>query len=84
MTRKETLKIIYNAKETHFASLGRKLSNPTIGLKAYWSILNKIINNKKMTNITSPAGKWNFCQKFPDQSGYIQRSFCTAVLGSCK
>ena len=51
VTRNETSKIITDAKETYFASLGRKLSNPAIGLKVYWSTLNKIINKKKMTNI---------------------------------
>ena len=51
VTRNETYKMITDAKETYFASLGRKLSNPTIGLEVYWSTLNKIINNKKMTNI---------------------------------
>ena len=51
VTRNETSKIITGAKETYFASLGRKLSNPKIGLKVYWSTLNKIINKKKMTNI---------------------------------
>ena len=49
--RNETSKIITDAKETYFASLGRKLSNPAIGLKVYWSTFNKIINKKKMTNI---------------------------------
>ena len=51
VTRNETSKIITDSKETYFSFLGCKLSNPTIGLKAYLSTLNKIINEKKMTNI---------------------------------
>ena len=43
--------MITAAKENYFSSLGRKQSDPSIGVKAYWTILNKIINNKKMTNI---------------------------------
>ena len=39
------------AKDNYFASLGRKLSNPAIGIKTYWSTLNKIVNKKKATNI---------------------------------
>ena len=52
MTRNETSKIITDANETYFASLGRKLSNASIGLKVYWSTLNKIIDKKKMINIS--------------------------------
>ena len=37
LTRNETSKILTDAKETYFASLGHKLSNPTIGLKVYWT-----------------------------------------------
>ena len=39
------------AKDNVFASLGRKLSNPAIGIKTYWSTLNKIVSKKKATNI---------------------------------
>ena len=39
------------ANDNYFASLGRKLSNPAIGIKTYWSTLNKIVNKKKVTNI---------------------------------
>ena len=40
MTRNETSKIVSDAKEIYFASLGCKPSNPTIGLKACWSTIN--------------------------------------------
>ena len=43
--------MITTAKDNYFASLGRKLSNPAIGIKTYWSTLNKIVNKKKATNI---------------------------------
>ena len=36
VTRNETSKIVTDAKETYFASLRSKLSNPTIGLKVYF------------------------------------------------
>ena len=37
-------RVLTDAKETYFASLRPKLSNPAIDLKVYWSTLNKIIN----------------------------------------
>ena len=43
--------MITDANETNFTSLGCQISNPMIGLKTYRSTLNKIINNKKITNI---------------------------------
>ena len=43
--------MITAAKENYFSSLGRKQSDPSVGVKAYWTTLNKVINNKKMTNI---------------------------------
>ena len=49
--RNETSRMIKAAKDNYFSSLGRKLSDPSIGVKAYWTTLNKVINNKKMTNI---------------------------------
>ena len=51
LTRNETSKIIRDARENYFACLGRKLSDPSVGIKTYWSTLNKIVNKKKTTNI---------------------------------
>ena len=46
-----TSQMITSAKEKYFLKLGQKLSDPTNGVKAYWSTLNKIINRNKVTNI---------------------------------
>ena len=43
--------MIRTAKDNYFASMDRKLSNRAIGIKTYWSTLNKIVNKKKATNI---------------------------------
>ena len=64
MTRNETSKIISDAKETYFVSLGRKLSNPTIGLKACWSTINEIMDKKNMTNIHPPLENGIFATNF--------------------
>ncbi len=43
--------MIQKAKEDHYASIGRKLSDPSFGIKAYWSALNRLISGKKSLNI---------------------------------
>ena len=49
--RNETSRLITNAKENYFSTMGRKLSDPDQGIKAYWAILNRLINKKKTLNI---------------------------------
>ena len=46
MVRNKTSAMITNTKDNYFTFLGRKLSKPATGLKAYWATLNKIINKK--------------------------------------
>ena len=50
MIRNETSRMITD-KENYFLTLGRKLSNPTIGPETYWTTLNRVINKKETTNI---------------------------------
>ena len=64
MIPNETSRMITDAKENYFSTLGRKLSNPALGLKTYWTTLNRIINKKETTNIPP----WNICHKFPEES----------------
>ena len=45
--RNETSRLITKAKENYFSTMGRKLSDPAQGIKAYWAILNRLINKKK-------------------------------------
>ena len=47
---KNTRKII-ESKKKNYSKLGKKLSDPHIGVKSHWSILNKLIHKKKFTNI---------------------------------
>ena len=49
--RNQTSSKITQAKDEYFPSLGKKLSDPTHGVKSYWTTLNKIINKKKFSNI---------------------------------
>ena len=49
--RNETSKLIAKAKENYFLTLGRKLSDPSQDVKAYWKILNRVLNKKKTLSI---------------------------------
>ena len=49
--RNETSKMIISAKEKYFLNLGRRLSDPNQGIKAYWKTLNRLRNKKKVANI---------------------------------
>ena len=49
--RNETSRLIAKAKENYFSTMGRKLSDRDQGIKAYWAILNRLINKKKTLNI---------------------------------
>ena len=49
--RNETSKMITDAKEKYYQKLGHKLSDPNQGAKAYWTVLNRLLNKKKTLNI---------------------------------
>ena len=67
--------MVTDAKENYFSTLGRKLSNPTIGLKTYWTTLNwikkettNITGKWNISNITNITGKWNISYQFSEES----------------
>ena len=41
-------KLIEDAKNNYFVKIGNKLSDPTTGVKSYWSMVNKILNKAKI------------------------------------
>ena len=43
--------MIVNAKNKYYQNLGRKLSDPNMGSKKYWSTLTRMINSKKTCTI---------------------------------
>ena len=67
--------MITTAKENYFASLGRKLSNPAIGIKTYWSTFNKIVNKKKATNIPSFLENGLFVTNFQNKAEILNDYF---------
>ena len=42
---------ILDAKNSYYLTLGKKLSDPCIGNKKYWSVVNRMIQKKKFSNI---------------------------------
>ena len=51
IVRNQTTHLIDDAKENYSKSLGKKLSDPNTGIKAYWQSINKLLNKKNFTNI---------------------------------
>ena len=51
MQGNHTTHLTDDAKENYFKSLGKKLTDPNTGIKAYWQSINKLLNKKKFTNI---------------------------------
>ena len=45
--RNETSKMITNAMKNYYQKLGHKLSDPNQDAKAYWTVLNRLLNKKK-------------------------------------
>ena len=53
MIRDETTHSIDRAKESYFEKLGKKLCDPSIGIKSYWMTIKKILNKSK-TSVIPP------------------------------
>ena len=69
--RNETNCLIVNAKDDCFYNLGQKLSDPSLGPKSYWTILNKILN-KKSIQISHPYSLMiSLCQIFKRKPTYL-------------
>ena len=47
----ETNKIITKAKNDYLTDLGEKICDPNTGQKCFWTAFNRLLNNKKNTNI---------------------------------
>ena len=49
--RRETSKMIPDTKKSYYLELSRKLSDSNNGIKEYWSILNRLMNEKSISGI---------------------------------
>ena len=75
LIRNDTSKRIITEKGNYFASLGRKLSNPAIGIKTYWSTLNKIVNKKKAINVPPLLENGLFVTNFQNKAEIFNDHF---------
>ena len=50
-TQCATSKTIRNAKSKYLTNLGNKICDPNTGPKCFWTAFNRLLNNKKITNI---------------------------------
>ena len=67
---------------THFAKVGRKLSDPTTGTKMYWSLVNKILNKAKIPEIPPLLENDIFVLDFASKAQIFNDYFilqCTAL-----
>ena len=73
--RNQTSSKITQAKDKYFSSQGKKLSDPTHGIKSYWTTLNKIINKKKFSNIPPLLENGVFVTNFQTKAGIFNNHF---------
>ena len=73
--RNQTSSKITQAKDEYFSSIGKKLSDPTHGIKSYWTTLNKIINKKKFSNIPPLLENGVFVTNFQTKASIFNNHF---------
>ena len=57
----QSSKLIMDAKERYFSEQGKKLLDPSLGPKRYWSILIKFLQKKEHTYHSAIMGTRYFC-----------------------
>ena len=71
----ETSAKIDKAKDDYFSDLGKKLSDPTSGIKSYWETLNKIINKKRFSNVPPLLENGEFVTNFQTKANIFNEHF---------
>ena len=84
--RNTTSRMILHAKESYYLKLGKKLSYPNQGTKAYWATLNRVINKKKVPNIPPLLENGVFVTNVQVKADilnvYFVEQCCTIATGS--
>ena len=82
----ENSKKILNAKNSYYLKLGKKLSDPCIGIKEYWSVLNRMIQKKKFSNIPPLLENGLFVTNIDTKANifneYFVKQCCAITTGS--
>ena len=83
--RNGTSRLITKAKENYFSTMGRKLSDPDQCIKAYWAILNRLINRKKTLNIPPLLENGIFVTNLQTKADIFNEYFvqqCSTIVNS--
>ena len=70
-------------KMTIFFDLGKKLSDPTSGIKSYWATLDKIINKKRFSNVQPLLENGVFVTNFQTKANIFNDHFveqCSVII----
>ena len=82
----ENSKKIFDAKNSYYLKLGKKLSDPRIGIKEYWSVLNRMIQKKKFSNIPPLLENGLFVTNIDTKANifndYFVKQCCAITTGS--
>ena len=81
--RHETSSKINKANDDYFSDLGKKLSDPTSGIKSYWETLNKIINKKRFSNVPPLLENGVFVTNFQTKTNIFNNHFveqCSVII----
>ena len=85
-TQCATNKVIANAKSKYLTNLGNKICDPNTGPKCFWTAFNRLLNNKKITNIPPLIENDKYISCFKEKAGIFNRFFAlqcrTLVSGS--
>ena len=75
-------KMIEDAKRQYFLKAGKTLANPGTGLKAYWSLLNSVLNKAKIPIIPPLLENGIFVMDFTEKAQIFNNHFilqCTTI-----
>ena len=68
-------KTINNAKRKYLSNLGNTICDPNTGPKCFWTAFNRLVNNKKITNIPPLIENDTYISCFKKKAGIINNFF---------
>ena len=75
--------MIVEAKERYANKLSKKLDDPSLMSKAYWSVLNTLLNYKKMPNVSPLKVNGKIISNFQKKAELFNSHFaCHAIYSN--
>ena len=71
----ETNNAITNAKNKYYSDLGNKICDSNTGKKCFWTAFNRLVNNKKITNIPPLIENNKYIACFKEKASIFNRYF---------